>query len=786
MFQNKTDLVPTYPGTIHDRLFEATYGHVKDGKSCEECGCTGQLLPRKRLQGDSPKPAIHFGLIASADTVMKSGKHRDVTARQEGVLAFEMEAAGVWDIFPCVVIKGACDYADSHKTKVWQRYAAATAAACMRAFLDNWIPSQTESGLDQKQSTGPWFYVPYPENESFIGRESILQKLQQQSMKPASKIALSGLGGIGKTQIALAHVYWLHKTSPDVSIFWVHAHNAEKFRQSFMSIAQECQIPGSFDPKADILLLLKRWLERKESGRWLMVIDNADDTHLFFGMPKESVSRDGLKDEGSLGKYIPDCAHGSIIITTRNKETASRLVKGKRPIEVEKMDQEESKQLLQEKLEDDGLDPEDLSTLSSRLEHLPLALIQAAAFIHEKSISASRYLQLLNESDQNFVDLLSNEFETVGRDSEAPRAVAETWILSFKQIRRQNMFASELLSLMSLFNRQGIPHEFLSDYAKKKQELELRGEIQLVVALGVLKAFSFIAEDKSGSFDMHRLVQLVTQKWLTRENKVCLFANQAVLTVSHIYPYGSYDNWVICSNYLPHVYAVLNIAATESDEENLGRAALLHNVGGYFLYKGEYEEAEACLIKAIEIRKTDLGADHPSTLTSMANLASTYRNQGRWEEAEKLDVQVMETSKTKLGADHPNTLTSMTNLASTFWNQGRWEEAEKLFVQVMETSKTKIGADHPYTLTSMANLASTYGNQGRWEEAEKLFVHVMETRKTKLGADHPDSLNSMANLAVTWKQLGRYHDALHLMQQSDEGYNRVLGPDHPHRINYQS
>ncbi|KAK4220954.1 kinesin light chain 3, partial [Podospora fimiseda] len=668
MLRKDVELAAIYPGVSQDKLFEATYRHVRDEKLCEHCGCDGPVVLRNRLQQDSPQPLVHFGFIASGDTVMKSGEKRDAIIQQEGVIGFEMEGAGVWDIFPCVVIKGACDYADSHKTKVWQRYAAATAAACMRAFLDNWIPSQTESALDQKQWTGPWFYVPYPENKSFIGRESILQKLQQQSMEPASKIALNGLGGIGKTQIALAHVYWLHKTSPDVSIFWVHAHNAEKFRQSFVSIAQECQMPGSFDPKADILLLLKRWLERKESGRWLMVIDNADDTHLFFGMPKESVSRDELKDEGGLGKYIPDCAHGSIIITTRNKETASRFVKGKRPIEVGKMDQGESKQLLQEKLEADDLDPEDLSTLSSRLEHLPLALVQAAAFIHEKTISVSRYLQLLNESDQNFVDLLSNEFETVGRDSEAPRAVAETWILSFEQIRRQNIFASQLLSLMSLFNRQGIPHEFLSDYAKQKQGLEFRVEMQLVEALGVLKAFSFIAEDKSGSFDMHRLVQLVTQKWLTRENKMCVLANQAVLTLSHIYPYGSYENWVICSNYLPHVYAVLNIAATESDDEKLGRAALLHNVGGYFSYKGEYEEAEAFLLKAIEIRKTDLKADHPSTLNSMANLASTYRNRGRWKEAEKLEVQVMETSKTKLGADHPDTLTSMGNLASTYRN----------------------------------------------------------------------------------------------------------------------
>ncbi|KAK4223440.1 nucleoside phosphorylase domain-containing protein, partial [Podospora fimiseda] len=223
------ELAAIYPGVAQDKLFEATYRHVRDGKLCEHCGCDGPVVLRNRLQQDGQQPQVHFGLIASGDTVMKAGEKRDDIIQQEDVIGFEMEGAGVWDIFPCVLIKGACDYADSHKTKVWQRYAAATAAACMRAFLDNWIPSQTGA-----------FYVPYPENESFIGRESILQRLQQQSMKPASKIALNGLGGIGKTQIALAHVYWLHKTSPDVSIFWVHAHNAEKFRQSFVSIAQEC------------------------------------------------------------------------------------------------------------------------------------------------------------------------------------------------------------------------------------------------------------------------------------------------------------------------------------------------------------------------------------------------------------------------------------------------------------------------------------------------------------------------------------------------------------------
>ncbi|KAK3351860.1 hypothetical protein B0H65DRAFT_137399 [Neurospora tetraspora] len=170
---------------------------------------------------------------------------------------------------------------------------------------------------------------------------------------------------------------------------------------------------------------------------------------------------------------------------------------------------------------------------------------------------------------------------------------------------------------------------------------------------------------------------------------------------------------------------------------------------------------------------------HKEVVEMLLDKGADVNAQGGWEEAEKLFVQVMETRKPKLGADHPDTLMSMANLASTYRNQGRWEEAEKLEVQVMETRKAKLGADHPSTLTSMANLASTLWNQGRWGEAEKLFVQVMETRKAKLGADHPSTLTSMANLAFTWNSQGRHEDALALMQDCVEARQRVLGPEHP-------
>ncbi|TKW51382.1 hypothetical protein CTA1_7045 [Colletotrichum tanaceti] len=151
-----------YPGTNEDRLFEGNYQHKHDASfgclvcddktknnsaceisrtsTCDELSCdNARLVPRERLSNvDTVQPVVHFGLVASGDQVMKSGEHRDRIAAREGVIAFEMEAAGAWEHFSCVIIKGVCDYADSHKDKKWQNYAAATAAACMKAFLDKW------------------------------------------------------------------------------------------------------------------------------------------------------------------------------------------------------------------------------------------------------------------------------------------------------------------------------------------------------------------------------------------------------------------------------------------------------------------------------------------------------------------------------------------------------------------------------------------------------------------------------------------------------------------------
>ncbi|KAF7553925.1 hypothetical protein G7Z17_g3294 [Cylindrodendrum hubeiense] len=592
-------------------------------------------------------------------------------------------------------------------------------------------------------------------------KDQLYHKQPQTGSGSQLRASLYGLGGVGKSQVARAYAHWLHEKQPDVSVFWVYASNAERFRQAFMSIAQHYHFPGYDDPTLNVLLLVKRWLEHKDRGQWLMVIDNADDTQLFFPSLQEPEVVTSTSQEEHLGLYIPECVHGSVLVTTRNKQVGLKFAKGNPPIEVGAMYGEESEQLLRAHLRDRNVASSELAELSARLEYLPLALVQAAAFIEMNTMAFSEYLGFLNRSDQSLADMLSEEFETVGRDSETPCSVTKTWMLSFEHIQKRNSLAIDLLSLMSFFNRHDISSEFLASYSEQQGQKE-RGEMQLQKALGLLKAFSFVTPRKDQSLDVHRLVQLVSQKWLAKKGRVRHFAGQALLTVSHAYPFGNYENWVTCRKYLPHVYAVLQFEGTGSRDERLGKATLLDSAAAYLHYQGQWVEAEKFQLQAVELRREEFGLDHPSTLTSMANLASTYRNQGRWDEAEKLEVQVMETNRMKLGVNHPDTLSSMANLASTFRDQGRWEEAEKLEgrwdeaekleIQVMETRKIILGVDHPDTLISIANLASTYRsqgrweeaekNQGRWEEAEELEVLVMETRKTKLGPNHPDTLTT--------------------------------------------
>ena len=317
-----------------------------------------------------------------------------------------------------------------------------------------------------------------------------------------------------------------------------------------------------------------------------MITDNADDTEVFFGSSNAATQRPEGRDrpasEGDLGRFIPECPHGAVLVTTRNKQTGFKLARGRGMIEVGPMDQEESCQLISKRLEDDNLDTKQITLLTALLENLPLALVQAAAFIQQNSLTVTKYIQLLEEGDHSLIELLSQPFEEEGRDSSVPNAVTATWSVSFKQIDKQYPHASDLLSLMSFFDRQRIPRLFVA-YNEEQEDGEEgyqqeqpgrpRGAIELEKALGVLKAFSFVSESEvEGSLNMHRLTQLVMRKWLITKGKAARWGSIALCKLSALFPHGQYENWTLCVTYLPHVYTVLTHKSSAAKKEATAEA----------------------------------------------------------------------------------------------------------------------------------------------------------------------------------------------------------------------
>ena len=561
--------------------------------------------------------------------------------------------------------------------------------------------------------------VPFARNPQFVGRNSQLDQLEEtlSAEQQPSRVAIFGLGGVGKTQIALELAYRTQERYSECSIFWVPATNSESLQQAYLEIGRQLRISGLEQEQGDVKKLVQRYLSDESAGRWLLIFDNADDIDMW-------INRDGAKDASpGLINCLPQSNRGSLVFTTRSRKVAVKLVQ-QNVIEVLEMNEDLARQLLRKSLINQDLiqNHQDTVNLLKQLTFLPLALVQAAAYINENGITLSDYLSLLDDQEQNVVDLLSTDFEVEGRYRDSKNPIAMTWLISFKQIRQRDPLAYDYLAFLSCVSPRDIPQSLLPPAQSQKKEMD---------AIGTLSAYSFVSRrSATNSLDIHRLVHLATRSWLRREESLAKWTAQAVTRLCQVFPDSDHKNRSVWRHYLPHVQYVLESGFIKDGVEE--KSILLWKFGMCLYSDGRYSEAETPILRVMETRRRVLGPEHPDTLTSMANLASTYSSQGRWTEAEELDVQVMEIRRRVLGPEHPDTLSSMANLASTYRMQGRWTEAEELGVQVMEIRRRVLGPEHLDTLSSMATLASTYRNQGRWTEAEELEVQVMETTRRVL------------------------------------------------------
>lgn len=298
---------------------------------------------------------------------------------------------------------------------------------------------------------------------------------------------------------------------------------------------------GVEEPTTDILSLVYRWLESDESNDWLIILNNADDIDAFFPFhaARASSTRGRMPPTTVLSTYLSRNARGAMLIASRSRDAAFRLTgKQERVIKVDIMNVSEAKVLLDKKLPYDTSVEEDWNALVQALEYLPLAIMQAAAYITMKArrVTVSTYLTYFRQSEATPSSLLSRDWGDLRRDHDLPNAVGMImWPISFDQIKSQDPPAAQLLSRMSVLDRQGVPAFFF--YHDDEDKLASDD------AVGTLAGFSFVAAEKDeNTYVMHRLVRLSMKTCLEAHGEMARTKGDTLRTLASKYPDGSHAN----------------------------------------------------------------------------------------------------------------------------------------------------------------------------------------------------------------------------------------------------
>ncbi len=614
--------------------------------------------------------------------------------------------------------------------------------------------------------------VPYLRNPHFTGRDELLDRLAQQLAPEAQEHgmttrraaltqpqAIKGLGGIGKTQIAVEYAYRSRDLDRYTHTFWVNAASEEALLTSFVALAE---LLPAFPAKSEtdqskLVAAIKHWLEQCQE-RWLLIFDNADDVAL-------------------VRNYLPKLGNGSILLTTRANAVGSLATS----VEVETMGFVEGTHLLLRRAQrfaqasDEEINQ--AGNIVVALDHFPLALDQAGAYIEETRCSFVDYLDIY----QNHRQALLAQRGTQATDY--PNSVATTWSLSFQKVQLANPAAAELLQLCAFLAPDRILEELVKEGAAYWPSLlqhaatDLFSFQQMIAELLKFSLVKRLVEDRA--FSIHRLVQAVQRDRIEPETQR-QWAENVIRAVNQLFPKDPRDlaTWPQCLRYLDQ--AQVSYALVERYLFSFVEAASMLNRAGLYLQEHAlYTMAEPLYVRALAIHEQQLGVTHPDTAQSLNNLAVLYYTQGKYTEAEPLLKRALAIKEQQLGATHPDTAQSFNNLAALYYTQGKYTEAEPLYVRVLAIREQQLGATHPDTAQSLNNLAMLYQDQGKYAEAEPLYVRALAIREQQLGAMHPDTAGSLNNLATLYREQGKYAEAEPLLKRALAICEQQLGATHP-------
>lgn len=593
----------------------------------------------------------------------------------------------------------------------------------------------------------PYENLPRSGVVEFVGRTQDLIELHQQLYQTdqARVVAISGMGGVGKTELALQYAR-SHLADYPGGVCWlpVRSGQLETAILDFARLYFNLTPPTEMSVLQQVTFCWQHWA----SGEVLLVLDDVTDYE-------------------QIKPFLPSMQpRFKILITTRRQMGASI---SKRSLDV--LPTEPALTLLRSLIRQERIDQDQAiaEQLCEALGYLPLGLELVGRYLSRKpDLTLAKMHQRLLEKG-----LRDRATQVVEADMTTQLGLEAAFDLSWEILPES---AQRLACLLSLFAPTVIPWTLVErcESSDALDDLEdIRDEYLINLHL--------LQRKQEGLYQLNQLIRRFLQTRQERlagaTERVQQFCRAMIEVAQQVPEDPTRDLIMALRPAIPHLAEAATTFSSFLSDDDLIKP--FEGLGRFYQGQGWYDQAAVWFERCRQTIEQRLGANHQTVTTSLDHLASVYRSQGRYPEAEPLYVQALEMRQRILGGEHPDVADSLNNLGLLYKTQGRYPEAEPLYVQALEMRQRVLGGEHPDVADSLNNLALLYAAQGQNAAAEPLFIQALEMRQRVLGAEHPRIATSLNNLAYHYTTQGRFTEAELLYLQALERFRRLLGDEHP-------
>jgi tetratricopeptide (TPR) repeat protein/transcriptional regulator with XRE-family HTH domain len=616
------------------------------------------------------------------------------------------------------------------------------------------LSAAAPDGLLASEDATAWC-LPFLRNPYFTGREHLLTHLHtlltQQPIRAALTQAygVQGLGGIGKTQLAIEYAHRYRATYR--AVLWMQAETHASLMASFGPMAAALQLTTPPDADhATLVAAVLSWLNTH--GGWLLICDNVEDLSL-------------------VKPFLPTNDQGALLFTSRLQSFGNLA----QPLELPPLTTQEGVSFLLARTHsptDDPQEQEAALTIAEMMGGLPLALEQAGAYIQATHCRLADYLRLFQQVPDRLLDT-----HEPGHDH--PLSVTRTFLLTFDQVAQRHPVAAKLLTMCAFLAPEDIPERVFLDGADILGLEELTtNRLDFEETIKILLAYSLIQRSASAhTISVHRLVQSVLLARLSQD-KQRMWQRRVVEAMERLFPTNyetQQDYLAFGEQLLPHAEACL-VGDAPTSESSL---RLQIHVANYLVQRGRYGEAEGILVHVRRQGELRLGAEHPLLAEAALGVAHLSREQGNYLQAASLYNHALSIYAQIWGPDHPELVTCLNGLGAIASQQGQYQQAIAYFQRAMQIVEQAFGPTHAQVVTSLNGLGIVFVRQGEYQHAAPYFEQAVEIVEQAFGPEHPQVAKACSNLGQFYSERGQYQHAASYLERALRMREHLLGPEHP-------